>query len=340
MHAVSYLEISEAERFPIFDDGPRQAEGQTRMTGLPIDGIDKISTLVDDLIASHGDCWHQALLEIGALLRSVCSDVLRNQDQDRLVVHPGRIKQRERIIGKLLNGARGAEFTMPSSPAQILSTIHDIVGLRIACKTPRDLRLIHGRLMERLNAGGLRIVRVRDYTTAPKPSGYRGLHIYVTTDVQGIEDRTSVEVEVQLRTRLQDAWGELTHEDLYKPGALKPLEIHSRIARAMAGLLAEVDSLADDLAQDLDKQVSPSRQGVSNVASEAGSVVPAHESFEAIIIAVNPTFAIATSATGARGIIPFEPEYFGSGRPSEGDRVRVRSVSTASGEFFLPTESL
>lgn len=66
---------------------------------------------------------------------------------------------------------------------------------------------------------------IEDYIKDPKPSGYRGLHILtdVTYDSVQRNDKGEISVvpekmtsEIQIRTKLQDAWGDITHEFHYK----------------------------------------------------------------------------------------------------------------------------
>ena len=61
-----------------------------------------------------------------------------------------------------------------------------------------------------------------------------------------------VTCELQVRTLLQDSWGELTHEDTYsKAGELPPLvEV---LSTRMADLLATLDDIAEDLRNELDR---------------------------------------------------------------------------------------
>jgi hypothetical protein len=63
--------------------------------------------------------------------------------------------------------------------------------------------------------------------------------------------RSLVTCEIQLRTLLQDSWGELTHEDTYKPGSKVPALV-TTLARRMADLLATLDEIAEDLRGELD----------------------------------------------------------------------------------------
>ena len=88
----------------------------------------------------------------------------------------------------------------------------------------------------------------RDYVEQPKESGYRGWHVNL-----GVQhDGAPVTCELQVRTLLQDSWGELTHEDTYsKSGELPPLvEV---LSTRMADLLATLDDIAEDLRNELDR---------------------------------------------------------------------------------------
>jgi putative GTP pyrophosphokinase len=64
-----------------------------------------------------------------------------------------------------------------------------------------------------------------DYIYNPKQSGYRGLHLLTNVIYDSVQRKDSGEValvpekmicEIQVRTKLQDAWGDITHEFHYK----------------------------------------------------------------------------------------------------------------------------
>jgi len=66
---------------------------------------------------------------------------------------------------------------------------------------------------------------IEDYIIAPKPSGYRGLHILTDVTYDSVQRNEEGEIsvvpekmtcEIQIRTKLQDAWGDITHEFHYK----------------------------------------------------------------------------------------------------------------------------
>ncbi len=64
-----------------------------------------------------------------------------------------------------------------------------------------------------------------------------------------------VRVELQLRTLLQDSWGELTHEDTYKPG-VEVSELVATLSGRMADIFAVMDRLAQDLRNELDTKLA------------------------------------------------------------------------------------
>jgi putative GTP pyrophosphokinase len=66
---------------------------------------------------------------------------------------------------------------------------------------------------------------IEDYIQNPKRSGYRGIHILANVSYDSVQRTDSGEIsvvpedmitEIQIRTKLQDAWGDITHEFHYK----------------------------------------------------------------------------------------------------------------------------
>ena len=68
--------------------------------------------------------------------------------------------------------------------------------------------------------------------------------INLKTAVNAGLSREVVACELQLRTLLQESWGELTHEDTYKPGS-SALRLVTTLSRRMADLLATLDDMAE-----------------------------------------------------------------------------------------------
>ncbi len=134
----------------------------------------------------------------------------------------------------------------------IAGAIDDLVGLLVTCINLRDIDMIQTALdaLPRAAGGGLWLdpASERDYVAEPKESGYRGWHVNLGIEV----DETAVACELQVRTLLQDSWGELTHEETYsKDGALPPLV--DVLSTRMADLLSILDDIAEDLRTELDR---------------------------------------------------------------------------------------
>jgi hypothetical protein len=128
--------------------------------------------------------------------------------------------------------------------------IDDLVGVRIVCNNLSDIATVQAMLADLPGSDGLPGFGMaaeqgseKRYVDAPKDSGYRAFHVNLVTQVPGLSGLTPVRGELQVRTLLQDGWGELTHEDTYKPGVQLP-PLVTTLARRMADLLATVDDLA------------------------------------------------------------------------------------------------
>jgi ppGpp synthetase/RelA/SpoT-type nucleotidyltranferase len=184
-------------------------------------------------------------------LQRELDDALSDRDLARIRSISGRVKSKRRTWRKV---------SQPHYRQQI-STVHDIprilddlIGLRLTCTNLRDLEMVQVALENLPAQPGKRRPLViepsseRDYVEHPKLSGYRGWHVNL-----GVQhDNAQVTCELQVRTLLQDSWGELTHEDTYsKSGELPPLvEI---LSTRMADLLATLDDIAEDLRNELDR---------------------------------------------------------------------------------------
>ncbi|MGW2336923.1 GTP pyrophosphokinase [Streptomyces sp. NPDC001685] len=174
----------------------------------------------------------------------------------RVKVSPGRVKGKERVWKKLeLDKYRDRVKSLEEIP----EVIDDLVGLRVTCNNKSDVQRVVDlvRALKIFQAGqepvlGQEDGSFRDYLEKPKPSGYRAIHVNLCTSVPAGLKRKVITCELQIRTLLQDGWGELTHEDTYKPGSTPPALVKT-LSRRMADLLAAVDDIAQDLRQELDR---------------------------------------------------------------------------------------
>jgi ppGpp synthetase/RelA/SpoT-type nucleotidyltranferase len=188
----------------------------------------------------------------------------------RVKVSPGRVKGKERTWRKLeLPKYKGKIKSLDDIP----DVIDDLVGLRVTCNNKSDVQRVVDivKALNSFQVGAEPILEqqdesFRDYLENPKPSGYRAIHVNLCTAVPAGLKRKVITCELQIRTLLQDGWGELTHEDTYKPGSTPPALVET-LSRRMADLLATVDDIAQDLRQELDRlsssNVETSREGAS-----------------------------------------------------------------------------
>ena len=177
------------------------------------------------------------------------ADLLSDRDLTRIRNIGGRVKSKRRTWRKIHHPRYEGRV---AGVDDIASSIDDLVGLRVTCINLRDIDMVQTALDALPRAPGrglwLDAESVRDYVAEPKASGYRGWHVNLGIEVGD----TPVVCELQVRSLLQDSWGELTHEETYsKAGALPPLV--DVLSTRMADLLAILDDIAEDLRTELDR---------------------------------------------------------------------------------------
>lgn len=222
------------------------------------------------------DTYRQAVLEPALeagmeALENTIIDGLSDRDLSRIRNLSGRVKSKRRTWRKIQQSQYAETIR---STDDIPREIHDLVGLRITCTNLRDIDTVQATLdalpTRRSREFGLAVDMgaERDYVRAPKDSGYRGWHVPLTIDIDRDSQRVPVICELQVRTLLQDSWGELTHEDTYsKDGELPPLvEV---LSKRIADLFATLDDIAEDLRTELD------RIDEAAIAEDDGSVMVA-----------------------------------------------------------------
>ncbi|MFE4358748.1 GTP pyrophosphokinase family protein [Kitasatospora sp. NPDC056800] len=181
---------------------------------------------------------------------------LSEMEAARVRVSGSRVKSKSRVWRKLnLPKYKDSVEGLESIP----EAIDDLVGLRITCNNHSDVARV-ADLIRSLpaSAGSMESALTqdpdswKDYSGDPKPSGYRAVHVNLKAPISWAVDWHFVTCELQIRTLLQDGWGELTHEDTYKPGSEPPALVKT-LSRRMADLLAAVDDIAQDLREELDR---------------------------------------------------------------------------------------
>lgn len=129
-----------------------------------------------------------------------------------------RLKRELTIVAKLAR-----------QPTMALSKMQDIAGCRAVLDSIDEVRRVQKRLSKNRNP-----IKVYDYISTPRPSGYRGVHLIIEYDGRLIE--------VQLRTRVMHDWaitverlGGRIDEDLKSgQGPAEVLALLEAISEAMA----------------------------------------------------------------------------------------------------------
>ncbi|AZV05723.1 GTP pyrophosphokinase [Enterobacter sp. N18-03635] len=128
-----------------------------------------------------------------------------------------RVKSQSSFLKKLEN-KKWPQFYYPTD------IIKDLVGARVICWFIDDCYGIKSFI-----SSSKHIVidkNIEDYITEPKESGYRSIHLQgsisydaITRDIDSDEiiiGSKNMACEIQIRTKLQDAWADITHEFHYK----------------------------------------------------------------------------------------------------------------------------
>jgi ppGpp synthetase/RelA/SpoT-type nucleotidyltranferase len=214
---------------------------------------DEFSRLHDDQCADLDDCSRQ--------LREIIERAIAHRaDKDLVRTHlvELRIKSKESLIAK---ATRNGWTTSQALFAP------DIVGARVVCENLDDVPRFVELLREGLQLHTEQEIDIQSHEGKPA-SGYRATHINCTLILSGRPRFKVVPCEIQVRTLLQDAWGKLTHRDLYKgsdvPGHLATL------GKNMAKLLDSVDDLAQEIRNEISKSTAPpaARPDLSAITTE------------------------------------------------------------------------
>ena len=258
-------------------------------------------------------------------LNSLLDQEMLERDRAQVrVVGSGRTKAARRTWSKL---HRDKYRTQVSSVDDVPRVIDDLIGIRITCNNlvdQRRVQLLLEALSERSElAEGDVVVRqtgsARNYVEDVKASGYRAYHCNLLSWVTVGLKRHQVVAELQVRTVLQDAWGELTHEDTYQAGSIPRLVVP--LSRRLADLLRTLDDLAEDLRQELDQHEaetvtsapSESVDTTSFPRSTSADLTNASEFLRGVVLALQEPMDLASIAWSVRKEFGDTPNWFGTG---------------------------
>lgn len=144
------------------------------LRGDPVDEakVDRAVVTINAFRAAHQYPLTKANMGLRSMVNSSGCEVEVSQ----------RLKRFTTIVDKLLR-----------EPTLALNNMQDIGGCRAILRDVEEIRRVEARIRRRRPPVGY-----KDYITAPRSSGYRGIHLIVQYDGRSIE--------LQLRTKIMHAW--------------------------------------------------------------------------------------------------------------------------------------
>jgi putative GTP pyrophosphokinase len=155
---------------------------------------------------------------------NILNEEFRYTHDHNPIEHVGsRLKTPASILEKARR--RGVPLDLES----IAESILDIAGIRVTCSFVSDTYAIRDMLAGHED---IRVTEEKDYIRAPKPNGYRSLHLLVSTTVRMSDRSVEVPVEIQIRTIAMDFWASLEHKIYYKYAKAVPQDLLDELREA------------------------------------------------------------------------------------------------------------
>lgn len=151
------------------------------------------------------------------------ADLKRTHNHSPIEHVSSRMKSPESIARKVARGNYALSLD------NIREHVLDIAGIRITCSFLSDVYKVSDLLIKQQDVS---VVKIKDYVSAPKPNGYRSLHLLVTVPVFLSDSVQNVPVEIQIRTIAMDFWASLEHSIYYKYDRDVPGELLDELTEA------------------------------------------------------------------------------------------------------------
>lgn len=190
------------------------------------------------------DCYGAELESICQLLKIRLDQLASAYTTENKLPHEAvAVRSRVKSLTSFLLKLEKINWPMFGYPTEVIT---DLIGARVICWFLDDC---YG-ILDYIQATKQFLIQPRsleDYIKDPKRSGYRSIHLladisYDRVKTQG-KQRTVVEdrmiCEIQIRTKLQDAWAEFTHEVHRQVPAEFEADYEAAIAEIAIRLAAE-----------------------------------------------------------------------------------------------------
>ncbi len=187
--------------------------------------------------------YQSALREVRTKLEILDDEFQMRHSRNPIHHMESRIKSPQSIGQKLTRKG------LPLTPDAAMEHLHDIAGIRVVCAYLNDTYTIADLLT---GQDDIRLLQTRDYIRAPKPNGYRSLHLIVEVPVFLSEGKLLLPVEVQIRTIAMDFWASLEHQIRYKESMQVPEALNRQLyeaAERIATLDGDMQHIHDQMVQ-------------------------------------------------------------------------------------------
>lgn len=185
--------------------------------------------------------YHQAVDEIVLKFNSLKDQYAKLGEYSPIESVYGRVKSVASILEKIRNYGVDIEA--------LEDTIQDIAGIRIMCQFEEDIYEVVELIKERAYRD-MEIIRVKDYLSEAKTSGYKSYHLIIRYSVFCVSGYKSIFVEVQIRTMAMNFWSIIEHSLNYKYKENIPEIVKKRLinaANAVNAVDREMSSIREEI---------------------------------------------------------------------------------------------
>lgn len=151
------------------------------------------------------------------------------------------IKSRLKSVKSMANKLKKNE--LPFTLSALETNLNDVAGVRVVCSFESDVYMLAEALLKQ---DDIHLVCKKDYIKAPKPNGYRSLHLIVEVPIFLSDEKRVMKVEIQLRTIAMDFWASLEHQLRYKKNREFTEEMANELVHC-ADLSSELDRKMNEL---------------------------------------------------------------------------------------------
>ncbi len=167
----------------------------------------ELETLISMPFQELMSYYRCAMMEVETKFRVLSEDFSVRYERNPIQSVRPRLKTPESIINKL------KRYGWELSTESIEKNLNDVAGVRVICSYQTDVYDLAEALLKQ---DDVQLIRKKDYIAAPKPNGYRSLHLIVAVPIFLQNKKKMMRVEIQIRTLAMDWWASLEHDMKYK----------------------------------------------------------------------------------------------------------------------------